>query len=71
MKELNQLLKAGIRIYPVHNSLHRWAICVEDDHGFVFKNKKTVGQYKHTTKNEINKAHTKAIEEIYKRWVNQ
>lgn len=52
--KLNKLFKNGIRVYPVIKK-YKFAVCIEDDYNAIYKNKKTVGEYKHTTKT-INKA---------------
>jgi len=54
----------GIKIYPKFNKQFRFAVVVEDQYNVVYKLKKTIGEYKHTTKS-INDAIIKALEYVY------
>ena len=66
MNELWELHKRGIKIYPEYDKTGMFAVCIEDESGLVYKQKKTVGKYRHTTRS-INAAITKAINDTYKR----
>lgn len=68
MKEENQLHKImqnGFKIYPEIKG-YKFGVCIEDSRNVVYQKKKTVGEYKHTTKT-INKAIISAIDYIYKK----
>lgn len=52
--KLHKLFSNGIRVYPVIKK-YKFAVCIEDDYNAIYKRRKTVGEYKHTTKT-INEA---------------
>lgn len=62
---LSVLHKNGVFVYPVINK-YNFAVCVEDSNCKIFTNKKTIGEYKHTTKT-INDALYKTIDFVYKK----
>ena len=62
--KLKKIHDNGIIIYPKFNMQHQFAVVVEDSNNIIYKNKKTVGEYKHTTKT-INDAIVKALEHVY------
>lgn len=66
MTELHELLKRGIKIYPEYDKAGMFAVCIEDPFNLIYKQPRTVGRYRHTTKS-INAAITKAILDTHKR----
>lgn len=54
----------GMKIYPKFDINFRFAVVVEDSMNILYKSKKTIGEYKHTTKS-INNAIIKALEHVY------
>lgn len=66
--KLHKITSNGFKIYPVIRSF-KFAVCIEDSRNAIYKNKKTVGEYKHTTKT-INKAVLKSIDYVYLKLIN-
>ena len=63
--KIHKLSKNGIRIYPVIRN-YKFAVCIEDDYNAIYKKKKTVGEYKHTTKT-VNEALQNTINYLIKK----
>jgi len=61
--KLHKLAKNDIKIYPVNRNFN-FAVCIEDNRNVVFKRKKTIGEYKHSTKT-INKALIKSVDYVF------
>ena len=67
--KLKKINDNKIRIYPTIKR-KKFAVCIEDDYNAIYKQKKTVGEYKHTTKT-INKALEEAIDFIYDKLIHK
>ena len=66
--KIKKISDNGLKIYPVIRN-RKFAVCIEDGYNIIYKNKKTVGIYKHTTAT-INKAIDEAIDFCYMRIIN-
>lgn len=58
--------RAGIKIFPKFNMDHKFAVCIEDEQRKVFRQKLTVGEYKHTAKS-LNEAIIKTLDFVYQK----
>ena len=67
--KLKKVHDNGIIIYPKFNLQHRFAVVIEDSRNAVYKNKKTIGDFKHDNKS-INDAIILALEHVYNRLTN-
>ncbi|WP_417444615.1 hypothetical protein [Joostella sp.] len=67
--KISLLLKNDIKIYPETNGF-KLAVCVWDGRQAVFKKKKTVGAYKHTSKT-INEALEQSLNHVYNLIINK
>lgn len=61
--------RRGFRIYPKFDINHKFAVVIEDENNLIYKNKKTIGDYKHTSLT-INKAIESALCSVYNKLVN-
>ena len=66
--KLHKITQNGFKIYPVIKG-YKFGVCIEDSRNVVYQKKKTVGEYKHTTKT-INDAIMKSIDYIYNKIIN-
>lgn len=68
--KLKKIHDNGIIIYPKFNMRHQFAVVIEDSNNIIYRNKKTIGEYKHSTKT-INEAILKALEHVYFKITNR
>lgn len=67
--KLHKVISNGFKIYPVIKNF-KFAVCIEDSRNVVYRKKKTVGEYKHTTKT-INNALLQTIDYVYNKIINK
>ena len=67
--KLHKLLSNDIKVYPEIRN-RKFAVCVEDARNIIYKRKRTVWEYKHTTKS-INIAINETIDYIYNKLTNK
>ena len=63
-EKISVIQRKGFKVYPVHNSNRKFAVCLEDESKLLYKKGKAKGDYKHTSKT-INDAIIKMIEHIF------
>ena len=66
--KIYKVISNGFKIYPI-NKGSKFAVCIEDSRNAVYKKKKTVGEFKHSTKT-INKAILKSIDHVFLKLTN-
>lgn len=66
--KLHKITHNGFKIYPVIKN-KKFAVCIEDKRNVIYKIKKTVGEYKHTSKS-INKAIELSLDYVFKKICN-
>ncbi len=67
--KMKKVMDNGIRIYPLFDINHKFAVCVEDENNLVYKNQKTIGEFKHTTQT-INEAVILTLNDLYNKIKN-